>query len=98
MDVLGSEAGMARAGKPEQLARALAAEVRTLPEGAALPSENALAGRFGVSRVVVREAVARLLELLPEHRAGQAGAALPFGSPALAEAYVALLAAAGLPR
>jgi len=45
-----------------------------------------------------REAVARLLELLPEHRAGQAGAALPFGSPALAEAYVALLAAAGLPR
>lgn len=60
MDVLGSEAGMARAGKPEQLARALAAEVRTLPEGAALPSENALAGRFGVSRVVVREAVARL--------------------------------------
>ncbi len=45
-----------------------------------------------------REAAARLLELLPEHRAAQAGAALPFGSPALAEAYVALLVAAGLPR
>jgi DNA-binding FadR family transcriptional regulator len=49
----------------DQVADALAAEVRSgrLSEGDRLPTETALAGQFGVSRTVVREAVSRLKSL-----------------------------------
>jgi GntR family transcriptional repressor for pyruvate dehydrogenase complex len=49
----------------DQVADALAAEVRSgrLCEGDRLPTETALAGQFGVSRTVVREAVSRLKSL-----------------------------------
>lgn len=49
----------------DRVADALAAEVRSgrLSEGDRLPTETALAGQFGVSRTVVREAVSRLKSL-----------------------------------
>jgi GntR family transcriptional regulator, transcriptional repressor for pyruvate dehydrogenase complex len=48
--------------RAEQVARNLAELVRSgaYPPGARLPSEHAIAAQFGVSRAVVREAVARL--------------------------------------
>jgi GntR family transcriptional regulator, transcriptional repressor for pyruvate dehydrogenase complex len=48
--------------RTELVARNLAEFIRsgTLPPGARLPSEHAIAKQFGVSRAVVREAVARL--------------------------------------
>ena len=49
-------------GLPGQIAQALRAEIVTgrLPPGARLPTEKALSEQFGVSRPVVREAIASL--------------------------------------
>lgn len=49
-------------GLAEQIVRALQARIEAgeLAPGARLPTEQALGGRFGVSRAVVREAIARL--------------------------------------
>lgn len=48
--------------RADVVAQALAARIAQdeLPDGARLPSENALASEFGVSRTVVREAIAML--------------------------------------
>ncbi len=48
----------------DDIFRALAGEIlrRSIPPGTALPSERELGDRFGVSRIVVREAVHRLKE------------------------------------
>lgn len=51
---------MERRGKPEVLAQQLATEINGLEAGTPLPSEQALALRFQVSRVVVRETFTRL--------------------------------------
>lgn len=52
----------AATNRSEQVANALGAQIRagTLPPGFQLPSENELGQQFGVSRTVVREAIARL--------------------------------------
>ncbi|HEY7804500.1 MAG TPA: GntR family transcriptional regulator, partial [Orrella sp.] len=53
-------------GKPDNLADEIAAQLRdrilkeTLSPGQRLPTEQALGAQFGVSRNVVREAIARL--------------------------------------
>jgi GntR family transcriptional regulator, transcriptional repressor for pyruvate dehydrogenase complex len=67
-----------------RVAAALQDKIRsgTLPEGARLPTENALARHFGVSRTVIREAIAALkAEGLVETRQGS-GAYLRRPDPA----------------
>lgn len=51
-----------RSSQPERIAGILRARITTheLAVGARLPSENSMASHFGVSRAVVREAIARL--------------------------------------
>ncbi|WCT74153.1 FadR/GntR family transcriptional regulator [Sphingomonas naphthae] len=62
-----------RESRPERIASILRQRIAThdLAVGARLPSENALASHFGVSRAAVREAIARLkVEGLVETRQG----------------------------
>lgn len=71
-----------------RVAAALQEKIRsgTLPEGARLPTENALAKHFGVSRTVIREAIAALkAEGLVETRQGS-GAYLRRPDPARSDA------------
>ena len=71
-----------------RVAAALQDKIRsgTLPEGARLPTENALAQHFGVSRTVIREAIAALkAEGLVETRQGS-GAFLRRPEPARSDA------------
>lgn len=55
-------ATIVRGNLTDQLAAQIAADIRTqaVPPGGRLPTESALSVRFGVSRTVVREAIARL--------------------------------------
>ncbi len=51
-----------RGNLTDQVAAQIAADIsaQAMPPGGRLPTENALSARFGVSRTVVREAIARL--------------------------------------